>query len=1326
MRSRKASAILMRSRKNSARLPVEVSKENLLDGYDSRQKGFPEGIGRSIVFEMPDRLTDVVSWHGHIPFAFWIVEALRPDLLVELGTHKGDSYCAFAQAIDRLRLGTACYAIDTWRGDKHSGFYGEEVFEELRQYHEPRYGRFSRLIRSTFDDALHHFADGSIDLLHIDGLHTYEALRHDFESWRPKLSSRAVVLFHDINVRELDFGVWRFWNQVVTDYPSFTFRHSHGLGLLAVGADVAEPVKRLTRYDDSKAEQVRIFFSRLGGALVAYAEAPAKRAALAAAESKLSERDRQNAELAEALQLAQSARDDAHSGLVAVESKLSERDRQNAELAEALQLAQSARDDAHSALGTAESKLSARDRYNAELSAEVCRAAGKLQRTREELQRTLAGLEALKTETQVLGVATESLKADRESLRSENEALKPRAQLQADANAILRSELHNLWNSWSWGLFRPLRNFIRKRQGFGKEAEPTLDSEPQLIQTVITIRQSLSWELTAPLRLIYRILPRRRRFTPAGASPMVQQVGQVADEGLLDSQPSPSSHWDELIARGAVLPWRNGPVIANRSPVGASGNPRILFVSHEATRTGAPLILLTLLRHFAQTGRYELFVFCDAGGPLLEAFAEYAHVIHRPGHDVFGRSPTIDDLIRDFGTRLPLVAICNTSVVNHYAIAFKRFGIPVVTLVHEVADQFAEGHFREIYEASDRVVFPAEFVRNSAEANGWLPKDKVVVIPQGLLDPDFAGGIRDEARQSVRQELGIPKESFVVLACGTLDLRKGVDLFVSLANAVLTKTAAPIHFVWLGADVFGLARWVRKDATLLGISDRVHLLGARDAAAPFFQAADVFVLTSREDPFPCVVLEAMAAGTPVVAFHGAGGAPEALEEGSGISVGYRDIDAMAAAILNLHQDPRAAERLAQSAKTRVSKKYRFQDYYRALVRLIEDEIGVPLETENDADLKLAPAVPSVRVRDQSWQERDFFLIKEDNDFDSAFFLGPYLPRDEAIKLFIREWATLGRKPCSGFNPQIYAERALQPNERDIRNPFAHYIEKGKPAGPWQTQLIREAPGSARATRLRMAVHVHAHYPDLMDELLRCLAENSSKCDLYVSTSRKEELGLLRRLLASYDKGEVRISVVPNRGRDIGPFVTEYNWLSENYDLIGHLHTKKSLHVEAVVGETWRKFLWRSLVGEGYAMMDLIAKHFEGDAALGLVFPDDPNIVGWWANKDTARQLAQNMGLKVNLPQAFEFPVGTMFWCRPMALRPLFELGLSWDDYPPEPLPIDGTILHAIERLLPFIAQHEGYRIASSHVTGVVRGVVDPSAISATSVTAVIRATTRSD
>jgi hypothetical protein len=134
------------------------------------------------------------AWLEHAPFGFWMVEALRPSTIVELGVHHGFSYGVFCQAVQRLHLATRCFAIDTWLGDEHAGFYGEEVYDAVCAQNS-RYDGFSRLIRSDFADACGEFADGSIDLLHIDGCHTYEAVRRDFESWLHMVSHRVLILF---------------------------------------------------------------------------------------------------------------------------------------------------------------------------------------------------------------------------------------------------------------------------------------------------------------------------------------------------------------------------------------------------------------------------------------------------------------------------------------------------------------------------------------------------------------------------------------------------------------------------------------------------------------------------------------------------------------------------------------------------------------------------------------------------------------------------------------------------------------------------------------------------------------------------------------------------------------------------------------------------------------------------------------------------------------------------------------------------------------------------------------------------------------------------
>ncbi|MDQ3118977.1 MAG: class I SAM-dependent methyltransferase [Verrucomicrobiota bacterium] len=221
-------------------------------------------LDHPILFSSPRRATSYSTWLQHIPFGMLLIELLQPRVVVELGTYAGDSYCAFCQAVETLRLPTKCYGIDTWAGDPHVGSYGNDVLADLRAHHDRLYGRFSQLIRSTFDEAASNFADGSIDLLHIDGCHTYEAVKQDFETWVPKLSPRGVVLFHDTFVRERDFGVWRFWEEVRDSCPSSEFFHGCGLGVLALGREPAPEVLQFLTQPKETWENLRNIFFKLG------------------------------------------------------------------------------------------------------------------------------------------------------------------------------------------------------------------------------------------------------------------------------------------------------------------------------------------------------------------------------------------------------------------------------------------------------------------------------------------------------------------------------------------------------------------------------------------------------------------------------------------------------------------------------------------------------------------------------------------------------------------------------------------------------------------------------------------------------------------------------------------------------------------------------------------------------------------------------------------------------------------------------------------------------------------------------------------------------
>src|SRR5664279_3592416 len=156
--------------------------------------------------ELSPRMLKSPWWIGHIPFAYELIGRLRPTKIVELGTYSGSSFAAFCQAVDACGIDAKGYGIDLWQGDIHMGKFDEDLFQETSGYMAATYPGIATLVRKDFNEAVALFDDESVDLLHIDGTHTFEAVSNDFHTWFPKLSDRAVVLFHDTNVTVQNTG----------------------------------------------------------------------------------------------------------------------------------------------------------------------------------------------------------------------------------------------------------------------------------------------------------------------------------------------------------------------------------------------------------------------------------------------------------------------------------------------------------------------------------------------------------------------------------------------------------------------------------------------------------------------------------------------------------------------------------------------------------------------------------------------------------------------------------------------------------------------------------------------------------------------------------------------------------------------------------------------------------------------------------------------------------------------------------------------------------------------------------------------------------------
>ena len=212
-------------------------------------------------------------------------------------------------------------------------------------------------------------------------------------------------------------------------------------------------------------------------------------------------------------------------------------------------------------------------------------------------------------------------------------------------------------------------------------------------------------------------------------------------------------------------------------------------------------------------------------------------------------------------------AITNSAVSGGFVSQLKEAGFEVVSLIHElprIVDEYdLDDALEAIFAGSDKIVFPSAAVAATTGAAG--PQEKIVVRPQGLYASMEAP---PDARERVRRELGIPADGRIVLNVGWGDLRKGVDIFIRAAQLAATSDRT-LHFVWVGGLHPEVERWLQPDVR--PEVERIHFLPRTTDVARYYAAADVLFLSSREDPFPSVVLEALRAGLPVVGLKGSGG-----------------------------------------------------------------------------------------------------------------------------------------------------------------------------------------------------------------------------------------------------------------------------------------------------------------------------------------------------------------------------------------------------------------------------------------------------------------------
>lgn len=360
----------------------------------------------------------------------------------------------------------------------------------------------------------------------------------------------------------------------------------------------------------------------------------------------------------------------------------------------------------------------------------------------------------------------------------------------------------------------------------------------------------------------------------------------------------------------------------------------VVLVGHNAYKHGAQLLTLNIFKTLRQQFGVDARLIILGEGPLVEEYEKIGptYVCH---NDLEKFREYSAHLQQETGVKR---AICNTTVSGKAVAILHQQGYDFVSLVHElenlIREYSLEGAVNDISAYAEKVIFAAKAVQDSfVKVADNVDDSKLIIHPQGIYQEV---SYQEEAYLTIREELGIPDTARLVVNVGYADLRKGFDIFVNTAK-ILVERDPSFHFLWIGDIERSLKHWLKSDLESEQLKSNLHNIAFTNEISRYLSASDVFAMTSREDPFPSVVIEALAIGTPVVGFIGGGGFTELLEEEvNGAVVPMADIQAMAneiAAQVIEDNDEKRSQRIKAATE-----RFSWDDYVFSLLQYLDPKL----------------------------------------------------------------------------------------------------------------------------------------------------------------------------------------------------------------------------------------------------------------------------------------------------------------------------------------------------------------------------------------------------